>query len=76
MKTVEIYTKSNCIYCNKAKAWLKNKQIEFTEIEINSFNKELLLERVPHARTVPQIFVDGVYIGGYEDLIKTNIFED
>jgi len=34
------------------------------------WNREQLLEAVPTARTVPQIFLDGEYVGGYDNLVK------
>jgi len=75
----EIYTKTNCPYCTKAKFLLKSKDISYTEYHIvadpiqesnsqNNVTKAQLLERAPHARTVPQIWLDGNYIGGYTEL--------
>lgn len=79
----EMYTKTNCPYCTQAKALLKSKNIEYTEYMISpGFNedklgpnqlyatREQLLERAPSARTVPQIWLDGEYIGGYVELEK------
>jgi glutaredoxin 3 len=77
----EIYTKSNCSYCVKAKALLEEKGIEYQEYIIsvgfgessirgNQFyvTKAQLLEKAPHAKTVPQIWLEGNYIGGYTEL--------
>lgn len=64
-----VWSKPNCPYCDRAKALLKLKNIEYEERVIGvKWTKEQLLESVPTARTVPQIFLDGVLIGGYDDL--------
>ena len=64
-----IWSKDMCPYCDRAKALLKQKGMEFEERKIGSgWTKEQLLESVPTARTVPQIFLDGVLVGGYDQL--------
>ena len=66
-----VWSKDMCPYCDRAKALLKKKGIEFEERKIGSgWTKEQLLESVPSARTVPQIFLDGKLIGGHDDLVK------
>jgi len=66
-----IWSKDMCPYCDRAKALLKQKGIEFEERKIgNGWSREQLLESVPSARTVPQIFLDGQHVGGYDDLVK------
>jgi glutaredoxin len=70
MKAV-IWSKYHCPYCDQAKALLKAKGIEFEEKKIgDGYTKEDLLEAVPSARTVPQIFLDGELIGGFTELKK------
>jgi len=60
-----------CPYCDKAKALLTLKGIAFEERKLGAeWSKEQLLEAVPTARTVPQIFLEGEYVGGYDDLEK------
>ena len=64
-----IWTKSNCPYCVQAKTLLEQQGIEFEERKIGSgYTKEDLLESVPHAKTVPQIFLDGELVGGFTEL--------
>ena len=64
-----VWSKLNCPFCDRAKALLEMKGIEYEERRIGvNWTKEQLLESVPTARTVPQIFLDGVYVGGYEQL--------
>jgi glutaredoxin 3 len=64
-----LWSKYNCPYCDQAKALLKNKGIPFEEKKIgDGYTKEELLEAVPNARTVPQIFLDDKLIGGFTEL--------
>ena len=64
-----VWSKYHCPYCDQAKALLKMKGIEFEEKKIgDGYTKEDLLEAVPTARTVPQIFLDGELIGGFTEL--------
>jgi len=66
-----IWTKDHCPYCVQAKALLTQKGIEIEERKIgHSWTKEQLLESVPTARTVPQIFLGEEYVGGFDDLKK------
>lgn len=68
MKAI-VWSKYHCPYCDQAKSLLKMKGIEFEERNISEdWTKEQLLEAVPTARTVPQIFVDGQHIGGFTEL--------
>lgn len=70
MKAV-VWSKYHCPYCDKAKALLQMKGIAFEERKIgDGYTKEELLEAVPNARTVPQIFLDGKLIGGFTELEK------
>lgn len=68
MKAI-VWSKDMCPYCDQAKALLKQKGIEFEERKIGSgYTREQLLEAVPNARTVPQIFLDEQHIGGFTEL--------
>lgn len=70
MKAV-VWSKYNCPYCDQAKALLKQKGIGFEERKIgDGYTKEDLLESVPTARTLPQIFLDDKLIGGFMELRK------
>lgn len=74
---IEIWSKDNCIHCDMAKRWLSAQGITFAEYKIgyNGVTREMLLERVPGARTVPQIIVDGKIIGGWSDFMKTDLYQ-
>lgn len=66
-----VWSKDQCPFCDQAKALLKSKGIEFEEKRIgHGYTKEQLLEAVPTARTVPQIFLDDKLIGGFTELKK------
>lgn len=70
MKAI-VWSKYHCPYCDKAKALLKMRGVEFEERKIgDGYTKEELLEAVPNARTVPQIFINDQLIGGYTELEK------
>jgi glutaredoxin 3 len=68
MKAI-VWSKYHCPYCDQAKALLTQKGIQFEERKIgDGYSKEDLLESVPNARTVPQIFVDEQLVGGFTEL--------
>jgi glutaredoxin 3 len=68
MKAI-IWSKYHCPYCDQAKALLKQKGIAFEEKKIgDGYTKEDLLEAVPAARTVPQIFIEDELVGGFIEL--------
>lgn len=70
MKAI-IWSKYNCPYCDQAKALMTSKGIQFEEKKIgDGYTKEDLLEAVPTARTVPQIFLEDELIGGFTELKK------
>ena len=69
MPKVEIYTKSYCPYCHRAKARLDARNVAYEEIDITfdeAGQREMQLRS--NRRTVPQIFIDGTPIGGSDDL--------
>jgi glutaredoxin len=69
MTTAIVWSKLNCPFCDQAKGLLKMKGIEFEERNVSTdWTKEQLMEAVPNARTVPQIFLDDNYIGGFTEL--------
>jgi glutaredoxin 3 len=64
-----IWSKYHFPYCDQDKALLKQKGIPFEEKKIgDGYTKEELLEAVPTARTVPQIFLDEELVGGFTEL--------
>jgi len=68
MKAI-VWSKDQCPYCDQAKNLLKMKGIEFEERNVShNWTREQLLEAVPNARTVPQIFLDEELVGGFTEL--------
>ena len=68
MAKVIIYTTNWCPYCNAAKALLRSKAVQFEEFDVTDDpEKRMEMERLSRRRTVPQIFIDGRAIGGYDD---------
>jgi glutaredoxin 3 len=66
-----VWTKPGCPFCDMAKNLLKQKGIEYEERNIGEgWTREQLLEAVPNAKTVPQIFLNDTYIGTFENLKK------
>ncbi len=66
-----VWSTSTCSFCKQAKTLLEKHNIPYEERLIGSdWTKEQLLEVVPNARTVPQIFIDENYVGGYTDLVS------
>jgi len=70
MARVEIYTKSTCGYCIRARRLLETKQVEFIEYVLDGGGpmRVEMIQRAGGRTTVPQIFVDGRHIGGCDDL--------
>ena len=70
MKAV-VWSKDACPFCVQAKALLESRSIEFEERNVSKdWTKEQLLEAVPNARTLPQIFLDDKLVGGFTELRK------
>ncbi|SPF79404.1 glutaredoxin 3 [Pseudoprimorskyibacter insulae] len=70
MPAVEIYTSPLCGFCHAAKRLLKQKGVEFTEIDVweDPARKPEMIERANGGRTVPQIFIGDTHVGGCDDL--------
>jgi glutaredoxin len=70
MKAI-VWSKDNCTFCDQAKALLDQRNIAYEEKKIgHGYTREDLLEAVPTARTVPQIFVNNNHVGGFTELRK------
>ena len=71
-----VWSKDFCGFCTKAKEALKKAGVNYEERVVGAgWTKEQLLEVVPNARSVPQIFIDGNYIGGYNELMKSGVLD-
>ncbi len=71
-KKVVIYTTRYCPYCSAAKKLLQSKKVVYEEIDVTDDDamREKLVQMSGGRETVPQIFIDGKSIGGYEDLVR------
>ena len=72
MKRIVIYSKDNCVYCDKAVKLAQQFQFDSLDVIVKKldvdFTMEKLMELFPTARTFPQIVVDDENIGGYTEL--------
>jgi len=75
MARVKVYSTGTCPFCDKAKALLKKWQIPFDEVRIDQDDAGLREMQIVtnHARTVPQIAIDGKAIGGLDDLTELHM---
>jgi len=67
---VLIYTKDNCIWCDRAKILLDSKKISYNEVDLSDDIERLkFYEKIgDNVKTVPQVFIDDKRIGGFQDL--------
>lgn len=73
MSEILIYSKTNCVYCEKAKRFLDSKNIKYKVEMMDDKPDELakLKQQTGHM-TVPQIFVNGIFLGGYTELVEAD----
>ena len=73
---VVIYSKDNCVWCDRAKELLKTNNYSYTELKYGvDYTKDDLVKKLNRSDriTTPQIFIDGELIGGYNEL--KNMFD-
>jgi glutaredoxin 3 len=70
MARVEIYSTLFCPYCARAKGLLEKKGVDYVNIDVieDTSKRDEMVERSGGRQSVPQIFIDGDHIGGYDDL--------
>jgi glutaredoxin 3 len=70
MPRIEIFTTALCPYCSRAKALLERKGVAYEEFDAptGSAARRQAIERSGGRTTVPQVFIGGVAVGGYDDL--------
>ena len=76
MNHIEIYSTNQCPWCTRAKSLLQSEGLDYEEIDVSSDQARLLemMERSGR-RTVPQIFIDDISIGGFDELSKLDLSE-
>ncbi len=68
---VEVFTSGRCPYCGWAKRLLEKKGVEYEEIRVDTDAKENERMRSRTDRTsVPQIFIDDMHVGGYQEMVE------
>jgi glutaredoxin 3 len=73
MAEVVVYRTPFCGYCFRAAQLLQSKGVPFTEVDVSGdWDKRQWLAEVTRQRTVPQVFIDGKPVGGFDDLARLN----
>lgn len=69
---ITIYSKNNCVFCNKAKHLVKSLGLTYNEKKMEEFDSpQAMLEDIgKQVRTMPQIKIDGKLVGGYNQLVE------
>ena len=74
MEQITVYTKKRCPYCTSSKIWLKQRDYIFNEVSLdNPEDSTKFITENPNLRTVPQIFVGDKHIGGFTELIESDL---
>jgi glutaredoxin 3 len=75
MTRVKIYSTGTCPLCERAKNLLRKYRIGYDEVRVDIDRAGLkeMLAATNHARTVPQIFIDGRHIGGFTELTELHM---
>ena len=69
MKKITIYTTSVCPYCVRAKALFDRKSLKYEEVNVeDQQERDKMIEKTGGRRTVPQIFIGSIHVGGCDDL--------
>lgn len=75
MRSVIMYSTGTCPYCVAAERLLASKgvtAIEKVRVDLDPARRQEMLDRSGGRRTVPQIFIDGTHVGGFDDLSALN----
>ncbi len=69
---VQVFSTTYCVYCVQAKALLQKRGIPFEAIDVtrNPEARDALVRKSGGRRTVPQVFIDGVPVGGWRELVE------
>jgi glutaredoxin 3 len=67
--SIELLSKDNCAYCEKAKFALEQQSLDYTVKKLDvDFDRDYVVENYPQARTFPIVVVNGEYLGGFAEL--------
>lgn len=68
---IVVYTTTSCPYCQRAKVLLEKKRLPFVSVDVTDDpERRQWLVKVTGLRTVPQIFIDGQPVGGFDALAR------
>ena len=75
MPKIEIYSKTSCSYCYRAKRLLDSKGLDYEEyvIDYGGPKRQEMIQRANGRTTVPQIFIAGRHVGGCDDLVALEV---
>lgn len=75
MAKVEMYATTVCPYCNMAEALFRSKGVEpdKTLVDVHTEERARMRERAGGRNTVPQIFINGRHIGGFDELSELDV---
>ena len=75
MKNIIIYSSNNCGYCELAKSLLDSLNYQYQEINIQKMpdKRDEMLRKSNGRRTVPQIFINDLHVGGYDELNRLHL---
>ena len=78
MKNIIIYSSNNCGYCELAKSLLDSLNYHYQEINIQEMpdKRDEMLRKSNGRRTVPQIFISDLHVGGYDELNKLHLNDE
>ena len=71
---VEMYTTAICPYCVAAKNLLRSKGLDYSEVRVDTDAEQraAMMQRSGGKRSVPQIFVNDVHVGGFDELVAAD----
>tara|TARA_B110000438_G_scaffold275664_1_gene296781 strand:+ start:993 stop:1232 length:240 start_codon:yes stop_codon:yes gene_type:complete len=75
---VEIYSKTNCVFCDKAKLKLQKHNPKIYMLD-KDYTRDVFFNKFPNAKTFPQIIINKEHVGGYSELkkwLEKNIFNE
>ena len=66
---ISIYSKPNCVFCEKAKMKLQQHNPKIYMLD-KDYSRDDFFKKFPHAKTFPQIIINNEQVGGYQELEK------
>lgn len=71
MPRIVMYTTMICPYCHRAKHLLQRKGVDYEEIRVDLEHEQMaIMMKRSRRHTVPQIFIDDLHVGGFDDLAR------